>query len=61
MKKIGEKQGYTIYWTDPSNDGGSGSGEVMVGNDSVGNARTQSEALRMAEQHIAKYLGKMGK
>lgn len=61
MKRIGEKYGYVIYWSDPASDGGNGTGEVMVGSDSVGTARTHAEALKMAERHIANYLGKMGR
>ena len=55
MKKIGEKQGFAIYWSDPAYDGGRGTGEVMVGSDHAGYANTESEAMRVAEQHIAKY------
>jgi hypothetical protein len=60
MEQIGTYRGYTIYWTDPRSDGGTGSGEVMVGMDSVGVARTREEARKMAEHHINTYIGKMG-
>ena len=60
MKEIGSYRGYKIYWSDPRSDGGNGTGEVMVGSDSVGRANTQSEAQKQAERHIDTYLGKMG-
>jgi hypothetical protein len=61
MPQIGSYEGYTIYWTDPATDGGRGSDEVMVGKDSVRFATTRDEALRLAQRHIATYLGKMGR
>jgi hypothetical protein len=58
MKRIGERQGFTIYWSDPRSDGGRGTGEVKVGADSAGKAQSESEAMRMAEQFISHYKNK---
>lgn len=60
MENIGEYRGYEIYWSDPDSDGGSGSGEVMVGDDSVGYADSESEAISKAEHWIDDYEGRMG-
>ena len=59
MEAIGEYRGYAIYWSDPDEDAGSGSGEVMVGSDSAGYADTEQEARDIAEQFIDDYEGKM--
>ncbi len=59
MELVGEYQDYQIWWSNPEEDGGSGTGEVWVGGESVGVADTESEAVSLGEQHIGDYLGKI--
>jgi len=58
MKRIGSYLGYQVYWSDPASDGGTG--EVVVGHDSVGHARSLDDALRLAQRHIDDYEGRKG-
>ena len=58
MKNIGSHRGFQIYWSDPVYDGGSGTGEVMVGSDSVGKATSKSQAMEIAKNWIERYKGK---
>lgn len=56
MKNIGSYRGYQIYWSDPGSHGGTG--EVMVGLDSVGSADSQDKAVRLGQRWIDEYEGR---
>ncbi len=55
MRKIGTIEGYDVYWVPPELDGGTGSGTVDVNGEIAGTAQTESEAMEVARQHIARW------